>query len=256
MSPACTRARGRGAGLPGRRRRRDRADRARAADAERRRRAPPLRLEPLQLRLPRPGSLAPDRAGLPLVADPHRQRRGRPAPAADREGDRAGGTRREDRLHAPAHRALHAGRQHRHQHARRRRRKRRRRVRSARRARPSRSRAAGRTAASPLRSTTTSGTSRARTSLISSEFGEPNAYEKGFDLDDVAAGHYGQRLHFWNLERATARADGRPRRDGASSRSRSAGSTTPRRSRASSAPRSRARCGASIATTAAGRPTR
>ena len=35
--------------------------------------------------------------------------------------------------------------------------------------------------------------------LISSEFGEPNAYEKGFDLDDVAAGRYGSRLHFWNL---------------------------------------------------------
>ena len=27
--------------------------------------------------------------------------------------------------------------------------------------------------------------------LASSEFGEPNAYETGFDLDDVAAGRYG-----------------------------------------------------------------
>ncbi len=35
--------------------------------------------------------------------------------------------------------------------------------------------------------------------LVSSEFGEPNAYEPGFDLDDVAAGRYGSRLHFWNL---------------------------------------------------------
>src|SRR5215203_616145 len=35
--------------------------------------------------------------------------------------------------------------------------------------------------------------------LISSEFGEPNAYEQGFDIDDVAAGRYGQRLHFWSL---------------------------------------------------------
>ena len=35
--------------------------------------------------------------------------------------------------------------------------------------------------------------------LASSEFGEPNAYEHGFDLDDVAAGRYGSRLHFWNL---------------------------------------------------------
>jgi selenium-binding protein 1 len=35
--------------------------------------------------------------------------------------------------------------------------------------------------------------------LVSSEFGEPNAYEKGFDIDDVGAGRYGRRLHFWNL---------------------------------------------------------
>ena len=35
--------------------------------------------------------------------------------------------------------------------------------------------------------------------LASSEFGEPIAYEQGFDLDDVAAGRYGSRLHFWNL---------------------------------------------------------
>jgi methanethiol oxidase len=35
--------------------------------------------------------------------------------------------------------------------------------------------------------------------LASSEFGEPNAYEQGFDIDDVAAGRYGSRLHFWNL---------------------------------------------------------
>jgi methanethiol oxidase len=35
--------------------------------------------------------------------------------------------------------------------------------------------------------------------LISSEFGAPNAYEQGFDPDDVAAGRYGSRLHFWNL---------------------------------------------------------
>ena len=35
--------------------------------------------------------------------------------------------------------------------------------------------------------------------LASSEFGEPGAYEPGFDVDDVAAGRYGSRLHFWNL---------------------------------------------------------
>jgi methanethiol oxidase len=38
-----------------------------------------------------------------------------------------------------------------------------------------------------------------RNALISTEFGEPNAYEPGFDLDDVPAGRYGSRLHFWNL---------------------------------------------------------
>jgi selenium-binding protein 1 len=35
--------------------------------------------------------------------------------------------------------------------------------------------------------------------LVSSEFGEPNAYEPGFDIGDVAAGRYGRRLHFWDL---------------------------------------------------------
>ena len=35
--------------------------------------------------------------------------------------------------------------------------------------------------------------------LISSEFGEPNAYERGFDIADVEAGRYGRRLHFWDL---------------------------------------------------------
>jgi selenium-binding protein 1 len=39
--------------------------------------------------------------------------------------------------------------------------------------------------------------------LVSSEFGEPNAYEKGFDLADVEAGRYGHRLHFWNLAERT-----------------------------------------------------
>jgi selenium-binding protein 1 len=35
--------------------------------------------------------------------------------------------------------------------------------------------------------------------LVSSEFGEPNAYEDGFDIEDVVAGRYGRRLNFWNL---------------------------------------------------------
>ncbi len=38
-----------------------------------------------------------------------------------------------------------------------------------------------------------------KNALISSEFGEPNAYENGFDIADVGAGRYGRRLHFWNL---------------------------------------------------------
>jgi selenium-binding protein 1 len=38
-----------------------------------------------------------------------------------------------------------------------------------------------------------------KNALVSSEFGEPNAYEPGFDLDDVAAGRYGSKLHFWDL---------------------------------------------------------
>ena len=91
--------------------------------------------------------------------------------------------------------------------------------------------------------------------LVSSEFGEPNAYEKGFDLDDVGAGRYGQRLHFWDLEARRSSRRSTSARTG-SSRSRCAGSTTPTPSRASSARRSRARCGASTATTAAGRPSR
>ena len=36
--------------------------------------------------------------------------------------------------------------------------------------------------------------------LASTEFGEPRAFEPGFDLDDVAAGRYGSRIHFWDLE--------------------------------------------------------
>jgi methanethiol oxidase len=42
-----------------------------------------------------------------------------------------------------------------------------------------------------------------KNTLVSSEFGEPNAFEPGFDLDDVAKGRYGQRLHFWNLAERT-----------------------------------------------------
>jgi methanethiol oxidase len=36
--------------------------------------------------------------------------------------------------------------------------------------------------------------------LVSSEYGEPNAYEPGFNPADIEAGRYGRRIHFWNLE--------------------------------------------------------
>jgi selenium-binding protein 1 len=37
--------------------------------------------------------------------------------------------------------------------------------------------------------------------LLSSEWASPNTVKDGFDPSDVAAGRYGQRLHFWDLER-------------------------------------------------------
>lgn len=36
--------------------------------------------------------------------------------------------------------------------------------------------------------------------MISSEFAAPATYEPGFNLDDVAADHYGHRLHFWDWQ--------------------------------------------------------
>ncbi len=39
--------------------------------------------------------------------------------------------------------------------------------------------------------------------LISSEWGAPNTFRDGFNPADVAAGKYGRRLHFWDLERRT-----------------------------------------------------
>lgn len=39
--------------------------------------------------------------------------------------------------------------------------------------------------------------------MVSSEFGAPNAFFGGFKLEDVAAGRYGQRLHFWDFEQRT-----------------------------------------------------
>ena len=36
--------------------------------------------------------------------------------------------------------------------------------------------------------------------LVSSEWGAPNTFKDGFDPGDVAAGRYGRKLHFWDLE--------------------------------------------------------
>ena len=49
------------------------------------------------------------------------------------------------------------------------------------------------------RSTTTSGTSRARTCSSHPSSASRTPTRAGFDLDDVTAGRYGSRLHFWNL---------------------------------------------------------
>ena len=40
--------------------------------------------------------------------------------------------------------------------------------------------------------------------LISSEWAAPNTFKDGFDPEDVPAGKYGRRLHFWDLERKAA----------------------------------------------------
>ena len=60
--------------------------------------------------------------------------------------------------------------------------------------------AAGRTAARSRRSTTTSGTSRARTCSSRREFGEPNAYEPGLRPRRRRGRPLRPRLHFWNLD--------------------------------------------------------
>ncbi|MEO8850643.1 MAG: selenium-binding protein SBP56-related protein, partial [Allobranchiibius sp.] len=37
--------------------------------------------------------------------------------------------------------------------------------------------------------------------MVSSEWASPNTYFGGFDLDDVAAGKYGSKVHFWDWEK-------------------------------------------------------
>ena len=36
--------------------------------------------------------------------------------------------------------------------------------------------------------------------MVSSEWAAPNTFMPGFDLDDVAAGKYGQQIHFWDFQ--------------------------------------------------------
>ena len=67
--------------------------------------------------------------------------------------------------------------------------------------------------------------------LVSSEFGEPNAFEPGFDLDDVERGAVWKPPALLEPRRADARADDRPRRGG------------PRPARSALAARSRRRRG-------------
>jgi methanethiol oxidase len=62
--------------------------------------------------------------------------------------------------------------------------------------------------------------------LISSEWAAPNTFLDGFNPADVAAGKYGRRLHFWDLERR-AKVQTIDLGDEGLIRLRSAGSTTP-----------------------------
>jgi selenium-binding protein 1 len=39
--------------------------------------------------------------------------------------------------------------------------------------------------------------------MVSSELAAPKTYTPGFNPEDVSAGHYGQRLHFWDWEKRT-----------------------------------------------------
>ncbi len=39
--------------------------------------------------------------------------------------------------------------------------------------------------------------------MVSSEWGSPNTFSKGFDLNDVKAGKYGRHLHFWDWKAKT-----------------------------------------------------
>ena len=109
----------------------------------------------------------------------------------------------QDRLHPPAHRPLHAGRQRRHLDARRRGRQRRRRLRRPRRQDVRGQGPLGERRRAAVASTTTSGTSRARTcsSRASSASRTPTSAASTSRTSRPAA--TGSGIHFWNLETRT-----------------------------------------------------
>ena len=183
---------------------------------------------------------------LNVADDPRRPR--------DREGDRARRADRQDRLHAPAHRPLHARRQRRDQHARRCRRQRRGRLRGARRREL---RAQG-----PLGE-------RRPAALAQLRLLVPAAPERARLVGVRRARGLRAGVRPRGRRRRALRQPApllEPRASAASSRRstsarpgwcrwRCAGSTTPTPTRASWAPPSRARCGTSTGTEPATTPT-
>ena len=103
-------------------------------------------------------------------------------------------------LSAPAHGPLHAGRHHHDLDARRRRRQRAGRLRGTRRARFHGRRALG-AGGRRLEFMYDFWYQPRQNTLISSEWGAPNTFQDGFNPADVAAGKYGRKLHFWDLEK-------------------------------------------------------
>ncbi len=149
------------------------------------------------------------------------------------------GARREDRLHAPAHDPLHAGRERRHQHARRRRRQRGGRLRRPRRNHLRGQGALGerrRAAALQLRLLVPAAEEHARLERVR----RAERLRAGVRPRGRGRGPLRPQPPLLGPGEAGARAVDRPGRPGARSRSRSAGCTTRSRSRGSSARRSRA----------------
>ena len=178
-----------------------------------------------------------------------------PRRPTDREGDRARRARPRHRTHAPAHRALHARREHRHQHARRRRRPRRLRLCRAGRAHVRRQGPLGGRRAAPavqLRLLVPAAPERAGVLRVR----RAQRLRAGLRPRRRRRRALRQPPALLEPRRAPARADHRARRHRARSPSRCAGCTTPTPTRASSAPRCPPRCGASTAPTAPTAPSR